>query len=229
MQGLFEEGGSISADSFDEFWHKLLERGAWFGSRYAFGEWKDTLATPSGRFQFRLDHLEEALGRVGLSAQILDSEEQTPTLPGYRPPAYAGDPEEYPLHLVPYRVIMDAGCRAPNAPLLWEMYGLHIKEMWQSWVELHPETAHRRGIEDGDQVWVESPYGRIRLKARLYEGALLDAVNIPMGGGHTAGGRWCSQVGGGNVVELIVPQTDPLSGSIAWSGTRVKVYKEVGG
>jgi anaerobic selenocysteine-containing dehydrogenase len=226
MQGLLEAGGSISADSFDEFWGKLLERGVWFGSRYAFGEWEDTLATPSGRFQFRLDGLEEAIQRVGLTVEGLVGNGGESRLPRYEPPVYAGDGEEYPLHLVPYRVIADAGCRAPNAPLLWEMYGLHIKEMWQSWAELHPGTAEHLGIQDGDEVWVESPQGRIRLKARIYEGAMLDAVNIPLGGGHTAGGRWASQVDGGNVAELIVPQTDPYAGSIAWGGTRVKVYKE---
>jgi anaerobic selenocysteine-containing dehydrogenase len=228
MRGLFEAGGSIrpESDSYDAFWRELVDRGAWFGARYQFGQWEEVLATPSGRFQFRLDRLEEARDKVGMGAEDADSQEERPTLPRYQPPSYAGDPEEYPLHLVPYRVIVDAHGRAPNAPLLWEMYGLHIKEMWESWVELHPETAHSLGIEDGDYVWVESPQGRIRLKARLYEGALLDVVNIPMGGGHTAGGRWASQVGGGNVVELIVPQTDSLIGSPAWAGTRVKVYKE---
>jgi anaerobic selenocysteine-containing dehydrogenase len=226
MRGLFEEGGSIRADSFDEFWRKLLERGVWFGSRCAFGEWENTLATPSGRFQFRLDGLNEAVERLGLTLDRPAGESGEPRLPIYERPLYAGDGEKYPLHLVPYRVICDAGCRAPNAPLLWEMYGLHIKEMWQSWAELHPETARRLGIQDGDSVWVESLQGRIRLKARVYEGTMLDAVNVPMGGGHTAGGRWASQVGGGNVVELIVPQADPYAGSTAWGGTRVKVYKE---
>jgi anaerobic selenocysteine-containing dehydrogenase len=225
-RGLFEEGGSIKADSFDEFWSTLLDRGVWFGSGYTFGEWTGVLATPSGRFQFRMDRLEEAVQRVGLQVEGLGGDSEESRLPRFESPVYAGDGEEYPLHLVPYRVIADAGCRAPNAPLLWEIYGLHVKEMWQSWAELHPETAERLGIQDGDEVWVESPQGRIRLKARIYEGTLLDAVNIPMGGGHTAGGRWASQVGGGNVVELIVPQTDPLAGSTAWCGTRVKVYKE---
>jgi anaerobic selenocysteine-containing dehydrogenase len=227
MQGLFEAGGSIQADSFDQFWGELLERGVWFGAPYAFGQWERVLATSSGRFQFRLARLEEKLSGLGVGAADLGLEAQGDalTLPHYESPRYAGDAKEYPLHLVPYRVIADAGCRAPNAPLLWELYGLHLKEMWQSWVELHPETAHRLGISDGDQVWVESPQGRIRLKARLYEGAMQDVVNIPMGGGHTAGGRWASQVGGGNVAELVVPHTDPLSGTAAWCGTRVRVYK----
>jgi anaerobic selenocysteine-containing dehydrogenase len=197
-QGLFEAGGSIQADSFDQFWSELLERGVWHSTPYAFGQWEEVLSTPSGRFEFQAD---------------------------YEATRYAGSGSEFPLHLIPYPVIADAGCRAPNAPLLWEIYGLHIKEMWHNWAELHPETAHHLGIEDGEEVWIESPQGRIRLKARIYEGAMPDAVNIPLGGGHTAGGRWASQIGGGNVAQLVVPQTDPLVGTVAWCGTRVKVYK----
>ena len=227
-QGLFEAGGSIQAGSFDQFWSELVKRGVWVGAPYTFGQWEEVLSTPSGRFQFRLTQLEEALGRIGatnVGFLGLEGAGDVLTLPHYEPPRYAGDETEYPLHLIPYRVIADAGCRAPNAPLLWEMYGLHLKEMWHNWVEIHPETAHRLGIHDGDLVWVESPQGRIRLKARLYEGAMPDAVNIPLGGGHTAGGRWASQVGGGNVAEIVVPQTDPLAGTAAWCGTRVRVYK----
>jgi len=206
-EGLYEANGSIQVESFDEFWSQFVERGVWFGVPYTYGQWRETLATPSGRFQF-------------------SQEQDEPTLPHYEPPSYAGDAAEYPLHLIPYRVIADAGCRAPNAPLLWEMYGLHLKEMWQNWVELNPETAEHLDIHDGDQVWVESPQGRIQLKARVYEGVMPDAVNIPMGGGHTAGGRWASQVGGGNVAKLVVPQTDPFIGAVAWAGARVRVYKE---
>jgi anaerobic selenocysteine-containing dehydrogenase len=213
-QGLFEAGGSIQAGSFNQFWGELLERGVWTGNPYVFGQWEQVLSTPSGRFQFQLHRLREMQEEHSASPDVLEL------------PRYAGDEAEYPLHLIPYQVIADAGCRAPNAPLLWEMYGLHIKEMWHNWVEINPETAHELDIEDGDQVWVESPQGRIRLKARIYEGAMIDAVNIPLGGGHTAGGRWASQVGGGNVAELVVPQTDPLSGAIAWCSTRVKVYKD---
>jgi anaerobic selenocysteine-containing dehydrogenase len=220
-EGLFEAGGSIQADSLGDFWDQLVEQGVWFGAPYVFGQWEEVLMTPSGRFQFRLQGLDQVEGEsLGLAAQG-----DTLLLPHYEPPSFAGDGQEYPLHLVPFRVMADAGGRAPNAPLLWELYGLHLKESWHSWVEINPETAHHLGVQDGDPVWVESPQGRIRLKARLYEGAMPDVVSIPVGGGHTAGGRWTTQVGGGNVAELVVPQMDRLTGTAAWSGTRVRVYK----
>jgi anaerobic selenocysteine-containing dehydrogenase len=212
-QGLFEAGGSIQAESFDQFWDALVNRGVWVGAPYEPGQRDEVLATESGRFQLQIARLKEMAVDFGMDQESLEL------------PTYSGDEQEYPLLLIPYRVIADAGCRAPNAPLLWEMYGLHPKEMWHNWVEINPETAHHLEIEDGDYVWVESPQARIRLVARIYEGAMPDAVSIPLGGGHTAGGRWANQVGGGNASELVVPQTDPLIGTPAWCGTRVRVYK----
>jgi anaerobic selenocysteine-containing dehydrogenase len=225
-EGLHQAWGSIKTDSFDQFWSELVDTGVWYGDPYVFRGDEEPLATPSGRFRFRLEGLQDIL-REGADAVALGIAATGPVLelPHYESPLYAGDPNEFPLHLVPYRVVADAGCRAPNAPLLWELYGLHLKERWHSWVEINPETGHHLGIDDGDQVWVESPLGRIQLKARLYEGAMPDVVSIPMGGGHTAGGRWARQVGGGNVADIVVPQTDPLAGSAAWAGTRVRVAK----
>jgi anaerobic selenocysteine-containing dehydrogenase len=37
-------------------------------------------------------------------------------------------------------------------------------------VEIHPETAEKHGIREGDWVWLESPRGRVKERARLNEG-----------------------------------------------------------
>ncbi|MBW1800448.1 MAG: molybdopterin-dependent oxidoreductase, partial [Deltaproteobacteria bacterium] len=37
-------------------------------------------------------------------------------------------------------------------------------------VQIHPETAKQRGIEDGDWVWIENPRGSIRQKCRYFDG-----------------------------------------------------------
>lgn len=34
-------------------------------------------------------------------------------------------------------------------------------------VEIHPDTAHKLGIKDGDWVWIENNYGRCRQCAKL--------------------------------------------------------------
>jgi len=37
-------------------------------------------------------------------------------------------------------------------------------------VEIHPATASSLGISEGDWVWIETPHGRVRMRARLFEG-----------------------------------------------------------
>ena len=37
-------------------------------------------------------------------------------------------------------------------------------------IEIHPDTAKRRGIADGDWVIIESPRGKIRQRAKLFNG-----------------------------------------------------------
>ena len=59
--------------------------------------------------------------------------------------------------------------RGANQPFLQEIFGPHLKERWDSWVEVNPETARAVGIEDGDRVWVESK-GKVKAKARLFPG-----------------------------------------------------------
>jgi anaerobic selenocysteine-containing dehydrogenase len=224
IDGLMASGrGSIRAETADEFWNELATRGVWVDSPYPFagGEegdadaWETVLATPSGKFEF--------------TPQIL--EEQTSLQPPYFEPArYAGAEDEYPFHLQLFTVMAQAtGPGAANLPHLHELYGLHIKKMWGNWVEISSETAHELDIAERDLVWVESPIGRIRLPARLYAGLPPDVVGIPAGLGHTLGGQWAAGVGANPEVLVSRQQEDALSGLVARQGMRVKVYKgEVG-
>lgn len=44
-------------------------------------------------------------------------------------------------------------------------------------VEIHPDTAKSLSIDDGDWVSVESPYGSVQMKARLFDGIAPDVVH----------------------------------------------------
>jgi anaerobic selenocysteine-containing dehydrogenase len=44
-------------------------------------------------------------------------------------------------------------------------------------VQIHPETARKLGIADGDLVYIETPLGRVRQKARITEGIRPDVVH----------------------------------------------------
>lgn len=213
--------GTIRADTMDEFWQELTERGTWFSTPYHFAggdgtspdKWETVLATPSGKFEFT----PQALQELSLSP------------PYYELPHYVGEEEEYPFHLQLYTLMTQpSGPGATNLPHLHELYGLHIKQMWGNWVEINPETAHELGIEEFDEVWVESLVGKVRLPARLYPGIPPDTACIPTGLGHTAGGQWTEGIGANPEVLVSSSYVDELSGLVARQGVRVKIYK-VGG
>jgi anaerobic selenocysteine-containing dehydrogenase len=212
------EGGSIRAASPDDFWQKLAERGTWIDPPYRFAggdegdpeEWERVLATPSGKFEFTPQTL-EALGGAP---------------PYYELPSYVGAEDEYPFHLQLFTVMAQAsGPGGADLPHLHELYGLHVKQTWGNWVELNPETAHELGIEDYEEVWVESPAGSIRLPARLYAGMPPDSVAIPSGLGHSLGGQWSRGIGANTETLVSSERVDDLSGLVARQGMRVKVYK----
>ena len=145
-------------------------------------------------------------------------------MPHYEPAQYVGDQDEYPFHLNVYELMAYSQGGGANSPWLQGIFGLHVKEMWDSWIELSPEPAGELGISDGDEVWVESPVGRIKTKARLYSGALPNVVNMPYGQGHQALGRWAEDRGA-NPNEIIAAECDRLTGQPARLATRVKLYK----
>jgi anaerobic selenocysteine-containing dehydrogenase len=222
--GLMESGrGSIHVATIEEFWQELATRGAWVDSPYPFAggekgdaaQWETVLATPSGKFELTPLILET---RTSLSR------------PYYEPPRYAGGEEEYPFHLQLYTLMAQAsGPGGANLPHLHELYGLHVKQMWGNWVELNPETAHELHIDDYDEVWVESPVGKIRILARLDEGMPPDVVAIPAGLGHTVGGQWSAGVGSNPEKLISGRHVDELDGLVARQGMRVKLYKEEAG
>lgn len=219
VRGLYESGsGMPSAETFDEFWAELQSRAVWYAQPYTFGELERAFTTPSDKFEFASQILQERL--TSLDAPFEDED----LLPRYEEPDFEGEGTEYPFHLRTFKPITYTERWPPNIPWLQEIYGLHVQEKWDAWVELNPETAHELGIRDDDLVRVESTQGNVELKARLWPGTPPDVVSIPLGQGHTAGGRWAEHRGA-NPSELVAPLTDRLSGELAMQSTRVRVHK----
>ena len=100
---------------------------------------------------------------------------------GWELPTYAeaphtpvSDPEMY----AEYPLIITTGRRIPvyfhseHRQLPW------CRELWPvPRVEINPETAAEYGIEAGDWVWIETPYGKIREVADLYYGIDPGVIN----------------------------------------------------
>jgi molybdopterin-containing oxidoreductase family iron-sulfur binding subunit len=76
--------------------------------------------------------------------------------------------------------------RGTNKPWLIELPDPVTKMTWGSWVEIHPETAARLGIDRGDIVEVRAGNATVRAPAIPFLGVRPDVVAIAAGYGHRA-------------------------------------------
>jgi anaerobic selenocysteine-containing dehydrogenase len=235
IKGVFaSKRGSIQAGDFDEFWNALIEHGGWWDPPYPFGEWKKRFNTPSGKFEFYSQTMERGLKEASkrdskdldqiFKELRIEARGDKAFLPHFEKPRSTGDEREYPFHLIDYKLMTTAEGRGANQPFLQEIFGPPLKERWDSWVEINPETAKELGIEDEALVWVESKAGKVKTKARLFPGAHPKCIHIPYGQGHRAYGRW-AKGRGINPNDLLVREYDYLGGFVSYYSTRVKVYK----
>lgn len=129
----------------------------------------------------------------------------------------------YPLQLHIHVPLAYSFGEGGHLPYLHSIAGAHLGEQWETWVEIHPLTAKTIGIGDGATVWVESAAGKIRAKARYYEGIRHDAVSLPFGMGHEAMGRYAKDIGA-SPAGLLPPEFDE-AGQPRWQSGWVKVYE----
>ncbi len=104
-------------------------------------------------------------------------------VPSANPVPPAAAPSGQFLLLTYPSATLGAGAGA-NKPWLIELPDPVTKIVWSSWVELHPETATRLGIERGDFLKVTTPNGTITAPAYPFLGVRPDVIAIPLGLGH---------------------------------------------
>jgi len=134
----------------------------------------------------------------------------------------ASDNQEYPLHLIPSARLGLWDGRHANLPWLQEAPDQISKVVWDSWAEMHPKTAARLGIKQGDAIKISSSHGTIEARVYLYKGIHKDAVAVPMGQGHEGYGRYANGIGV-NPMKIVNPVTDSKTGELALFATRVAV------
>lgn len=215
---LLQRGGwwAPSYKTFEDFLNLLSEKGGWWDPVYEYGQWERVFKTPSKKFEFYSQ----------LWKRFNPSREKNDIfyLPHWEEPRLPQDEKKYPLHLYIFKTMAISGTRNSNQPWIQEILGPHLFEKWTTWVEINPETAISLGISEGDWVWVESPKGKIKVKARYYKGTMPDVVNIPFGLGHSSGGRWMANIGS-NPLKLLSDEIDPLTEYPLHYSTRVRIYK----
>ena len=138
-----------------------------------------------------------------------------PAVPVWQePPAPSADE----FYLLTGKVAQHTQCSTQNNRLLHELFPTNV--VW-----INPKSAAPRGIKDGDEVFVESSVGKVKIKAWVTEGIRPDCVYMTPGFGHLSKGTRTSYGEGVSDSDLHVTFTDPASGGQALTQTFVKVYK----
>jgi len=140
------------------------------------------------------------------------------------PPQFQGNEQEYPyfLHLYTSDLLSDG--RGASLPWLQGSPDPMTTVAWQSWVELHPDTAKKVGVSDGDIVRVTSPEGEIEAPVCVYPAIRPDTVAMPTGQGHSDGGRY-AQGQGSNPMQLAGTRAEAAGSSLTWASLRVKLAR----
>lgn len=200
-------------------WEEFLNKGVWRGEAYQYGKYSRIFYTPTKRFEFISGNLRMLQGIKGKSLK-----EEIPSFPHFPKVKWLGDEGQYPLILFPYQPLLTFSNGSQNYPWAQEIFLPMQGVGWVSPAEINSETARSLHLKDRDEIWIESPFGKIKTYLKISEGVRPGLVCIPWGQGHTSYGKWQKGIGC-NPNEVIGVDFDDLSGQSAFFNTRVKVYK----
>jgi len=156
---------------------------------------------------------------------------------GYDPLPFYEEPPESPVRtpelLDEFPLILNTGGRfMPQFHSEHRQFGIGLREKHPDpLVTIHPETASKLGIQDGDWAFIETARGRIRQKVKLTDRILPNVVNaeaswwFPEKPGEEPSlfGAFESN---GNMLTIDEPETlDPLTGGWCNRAMLCKVYK----
>jgi anaerobic selenocysteine-containing dehydrogenase/Fe-S-cluster-containing dehydrogenase component len=85
--------------------------------------------------------------------------------------------------------------RGADKPWLQEAPEPVSQIVWDTWAELHADTARDLGAAEGDLVTLHSSHGHIEVPVHISTGVRPGVVAVPFGEGHTAYGRYASRRG----------------------------------
>lgn len=165
--------------------------------------------TPSGKIEFY---------NADFAKKKSASGKPVNALPVYEPRDWQPD-EKYPFYLINWKESSHTHTRTQN-----NVYLMELKP--ENPLMINADTARKLGINTGDAVWVESPYGKVKAAARVVQGIHPEVVGLQHGFGHWALGTVAR--GRGTSDAILRPcKADPLSGQALHKECCVKIHKVV--
>ena len=139
-----------------------------------------------------------------------------------------GAPKKGELTLLPYMSVKSFDGRAANRPWLQELPDPITKVVWDSWAEIHPDSAKTLGLAQGDLVTARNKFGEVTVPVYVTDLVHRDVIAVPVGQGHTSYGRYAQSVGGGNVIDMIPGTLAKGAESLVVMGNGVEIYRARG-
>lgn len=168
---------------------------------------KPGFRTPSGKVEL-VSSMMEKYGYEGLPVYVEPQEG-----PLGSPDLY----EHYPL-------ILNTGARLQSA---FRSQHLNIpgllKIQPKPQVLIHPVDADARGISEGDRVWVESPRGKVGVRARVTEDVMTGQVEVNVGGGSPIQAEEWREANANLITDF--ENRDPVSGFPVYKALLCQVKK----
>lgn len=137
----------------------------------------------------------------------------------YQIPGVDGDG---PYLFAPYPSPMLHDGRGANRPWLMENPDPVTKITWQSWVEVHPDTARALDVRNGEVLELASPHGSVEVPVYVYAGIRPDTLAVPLGLGHTEYGSYATGRGV-NATDLL--GSNEVNGFLPYLSARVSARK----
>jgi thiosulfate reductase / polysulfide reductase chain A len=177
------------------------------------------IKTPSGKFEIRSGVLEANADWISAKT---GRDKKKLMFPIWEEPKNPGGGD---LFMVTPKVAMHAEGRGGNIPVAIALLQPMLGGRDKAYIEVHPETARKRGIKDGDKIRLKSNVGVIDGYCRYFEGTRPDTVVFPMEHGHWAYGRWAKNRSPGHCGDITVNQSDRVTGQCSYYTTKVTIEK----
>jgi thiosulfate reductase/polysulfide reductase chain A len=179
---------------------ELKEKGFWAGN-VRYDKVKDGLATPSGKVEI----FSQAYADAGHDPY-----------PVFVARSVVPD-DDYPLQVTHSKLSMHCNIVTQNNPLLMEICP-------ENWVEINATDAALYGVIDGEDVIIESPKDKIRIKAKVTQGLIPGAISIRHGHGF---GHWAmgsvAKGKGAHSNNLMDSYTSPITGANCYNECKVRI------
>jgi anaerobic selenocysteine-containing dehydrogenase len=164
--------------------------------------------TPSGKFE--------------ISSELLKKYKYDP-LPSYREPSEG--PIASPEVAKAFPLVLTTGARIQST---FRSQHLNIPGLLKLQdkpnILIHPDDAEKRGIKDGDRVYVKTKRGKVSFYAKVTERILAGVIEANMGGGGVIQAEEWREA---NVNELTDPENrDPISGFPVFKALLCEVEKK---